>query len=145
MDKRESIIKALEFCLMPTTEEELMSDVCSHDDCPYYRAYSGGKCVNAVCSDALVLLKEDERAIQFQSDRLDALLKAQEPVAPVQQPDEEYICGACGNGVVGCDVFDEAGIESVKNDYCPTCGRRVKWERQNRRNGRMLSMGLVTA
>lgn len=54
-------------------------------------------------------------------------LKSQEPVAPVQQPDEEYICGACGNGVVGCDVFDEAGIESVKNDYCPTCGRRVKW------------------
>lgn len=56
-----------------------------------------------------------------------ALLKSQEPVAPVQQPDEEYICGACGNGVVGCDVFDEAGIESIKNDYCPTCGRRVKW------------------
>ena len=117
MDKRESIIKALEFCLMPTTEEELMSDVCSHDDCPYYRAYSGGKCVNAVCSDALVLLKEDERAIQFQSDRLDALLKAQEPVEPVYELGITR-CGQCNHEI------DKYGGDN----YCPQCGKAVKWE-----------------
>ena len=60
MTKRERVIKALGFCLMPPSREELENDICSHEDCPYYREYNGGKCVSAVAKDALALLKAHE-------------------------------------------------------------------------------------
>lgn len=60
---REKVIKALEFCLMPPSREELENDICSHEDCPYYREYNGGKCVSAVAKDALALLKAQEPRI----------------------------------------------------------------------------------
>ncbi len=60
MTEREKVIKAFEFCLMPASREELENDVCSHEDCPYYREYNGGKCVSAAAADALALLKAQE-------------------------------------------------------------------------------------
>ncbi len=54
--KGEKVIKAFEFCLMPPSREELENDICSHEDCPYYREYNGGKCVSALAADALALL-----------------------------------------------------------------------------------------
>lgn len=64
---------------------------------------------------------------QLMRDAL-ALLKAQEPVEPIQDEDGDWICGACKDGMVGCGVFDEAGIEDIRNEHCPKCGRAVKWE-----------------
>ena len=100
---RDKVIKAFEFCLMPPSREELENDICSHEDCPYYREYNGGKCISAAASDAL------------------ALLKAQEPVTPV--PDTSYgarpwwfVCGNCKLSV------------NEDQKYCPNCGRAVKWE-----------------
>jgi hypothetical protein len=60
MNEREKVIKAFEFCLMPPSREELENDICSHEDCPYYREYNGGKCMSAAVSDALALLKAQE-------------------------------------------------------------------------------------
>jgi hypothetical protein len=97
---REKVIKAFEFCLMPPSEEEFENDVCSHEDCPYYREYNGGKCISALASDALVLLK------------------AQEPVKPTWRWDYAY-CGECGFRLHWM-------VE--KNNYCPNCGRAVKWD-----------------
>ena len=60
-----------------------------------------------------------------------ALLKAQEPVAPVRKsflvsaPDEYgttppmTICGACGAWLLTVEP---------RAKYCPNCGRAVKWE-----------------
>lgn len=60
MTKQDEVIKALEFCLMQVSAEEIEDDACPHPDCPYFQTYSGGKCVSAMCRDALVLLKEQE-------------------------------------------------------------------------------------
>ncbi len=109
MDKQEKVIKALEFCLMPTTNEELMSDVCSHDDCPYFREYKGGTCIEAVCKEAL------------------ALLKAQEPVEPKVDVDE-WRCGNCGHKLEHQELLSENVLFHEQYSYCPQCGKAVKWE-----------------
>jgi hypothetical protein len=106
VDKREKVIKAFEFCLMPPNREEIENDVCSHEDCPYYREYNGGKCISAAVSDAL------------------ALLKAQEPVRPIScksyihtEPITfDYECPICMTGIMRNWVA------------CPICGQAVKWE-----------------
>jgi hypothetical protein len=100
MNEREKVIKAFEFCLMPPSQKEIEDDICSHEDCPYYREYKGGKCISAAASDAL------------------ALLKAQEPVEPKWQKGYAY-CGQCGYKLHW--IVD-------KNNFCPKCGRSVKWE-----------------
>lgn len=106
MTKREKIIKAFEFCLMPASREELENDICSHEDCPYYREYNGGKCISAAASDAL------------------ALLRAQEPVEPYIERDGRttfFLCGGCNKPLC-------IAKESYKSKYCPECGRKVKWD-----------------
>lgn len=45
-----------------------------------------------------------------------ALLKAQEPVNYIFDFDGDLICGGCGEQIDGTD------------NYCRTCGRKVKWE-----------------
>ena len=56
------------------------------------------------------------------------LLKAQEPVKPTE-PDEDNMvcCGACGSPV-GYEVLEPSGMDYVRYNYCPNCGRAVKWE-----------------
>lgn len=57
-----------------------------------------------------------------------ALLKAQEPVEPTE-PDEDntQYCRACGSGV-GYEVLEPSGIGYIKYNYCPMCGKAVKWD-----------------
>ena len=57
-----------------------------------------------------------------------ALLKAQEPVEPIPTLDDDWECGHCGESVVGHTVLNDGGFEPVKHNYCPRCGRAVKWE-----------------
>ena len=60
-----------------------------------------------------------------------ALLKEQEPVAPVMVPHSRgiaYNCGACGTEIAV--IRDTISADSLKNNvrYCRMCGRAVKWE-----------------
>ncbi len=105
MTDREKVIKAFEFCLMPPSKKEIEYDICSHEDCPYYREYNGGKCISALASDAL------------------ALLKAQEPVEPVHEDERDISPLRCGN----CGAFVLI-TNGYKAKYCFECGRAVKWE-----------------
>ena len=60
-----------------------------------------------------------------------ALLKGQEPVAPIQdaydKEDDIFRCGACG-AVVGETFLGPPGECEVRHNYCPECGKAVKWE-----------------
>ena len=58
----------------------------------------------------------------------DRLLKAQEPVAPVPTLDDDWVCGNCGESVVGYTELESGGFEDVQHNFCPNCGRAVKWE-----------------
>ena len=59
------------------------------------------------------------------------LLKALEPVAPIQGADDQdediFCCGSCG-AVVGVPFLGPPGECEVQDNYCPNCGRAVKWE-----------------
>lgn len=54
------------------------------------------------------------------------LLKEQEPVKPVDQGDDSYVCDNCGE-TVGWEELDVYGIDPVRYKFCPGCGRKVKW------------------
>ena len=99
MNEREKVIKAFEFCLMPPSREELENDICSHEDCPYYREYNGGKCISAAASDALALLKAQEPRVMTleevkQHNNQDGCVWFEQPtynaVAAFVRQDEEY-------------------------------------------------------
>lgn len=70
MTDRENVIKAL---------EEAIQHYERYSGDEYGREYDFARVEVETLEDAIVLLKEDERAIKHQSDHLDALLKAQEP------------------------------------------------------------------
>lgn len=55
-----------------------------------------------------------------------ALLKAQEPVEP-KLIGIYYVCGQCGMRTVGQRKAQTNDMLKVSN-YCPDCGRAVKWE-----------------
>ena len=55
------------------------------------------------------------------------LLKEQEPVKPIDDGDDSYVCDNCGE-TVGWEELDVFGIDPVKYKFCPGCGRRVKWD-----------------
>lgn len=103
-EKREKVIKAFEFCLMPPSEKEIEDDICSHEDCPYYREYNGGKCISAAVSDAL------------------ALLKAQEPAfIDLQTTNNKVKYGYCPK----CNQI----LDGIYNkQFCGRCGQAVKWD-----------------
>lgn len=60
-----------------------------------------------------------------------ALLKAQDPAEPIQGRDDQdediFCCGVCG-AVVGETYLGPPGECEVRDNYCPECGRAVKWE-----------------
>ena len=67
-----------------------------------------------------------ESWIRAQKDAI-ALLREQEPVAPVLQSGGNYVCGACGVYTVG--YMHPLTGESVQTwQYCGSCGKKVKWE-----------------
>lgn len=103
------VIEGLEWCLFKP----------GCNGCPYRNDCDGGTKME---KDALALLKEQGKMIKYQSDRLDELLKAQEPVKPVFERQfmsdiEIYDCGKCGTSL---------GAKGIAK-YCMNCGRAVKW------------------
>ena len=87
-------------------------NICELTECPYGKVEAF--CVHNLARDAMMLISE--------------LLKAQEPVEPTE-PDEDntQYCGACGSAV-GYEVLEPSGIGYIKYNYCPMCGRSVRWE-----------------
>lgn len=77
------------------------------DDCPYY---------DECWADKIKIEK------QLKKDAL-ALLKAQEPVKYTFDFDGDLICGGCGERIDGTD------------NYCRTCGRKVKLDETEKDNG----------
>ena len=112
--EREKVIKAFEFCLMPPNEKEILSDICSHEDCPYYREYNGGKCISAAASDALALLRSEASAQEAVEPKKVNRYIDFDGEGEAYIP-ETYDCGACGKEL------------PWKANYCPECGRKVKW------------------
>ena len=102
MIDREKVLTGLECCV------NNLYDPCPHH-CPYY-----AECTNG--TSFMVLLK----------DVLE-LLKKQEPVEPSIDVDT-YVCPNCGHrlehqGMLGDNViFDEL------YNFCPACGKAVKYE-----------------
>ena len=55
-------------------------------------------------------------------------LKDCEPVKPTKPDDNmEIYCGNCGD-TVGCEWLGPSGLNETRMNYCPTCGRKVKWD-----------------
>lgn len=98
----QKVIKGLECC---TTGEVCLSD------CPYFKemAMADGRCITALQVDALSMLKE------------------QEAVEPILEQDS-MVCGVCGHEVIWQKMLGEGIWADEKLDYCPHCGRKVKWE-----------------
>lgn len=96
-EKREKVIKGLECCLTDSPS------IC--EGCPY---------LETGCLDDIRHFKHD-----ILLDCL-ALLKAQEPIAPVEEKRRGgyFRCGNCNARV--SKVFEDK--------YCSQCGRPVKWE-----------------
>lgn len=133
MDKLEKVIKGLECCQM--------KPLVKCEACPYADA-DEGTCftMDKMHRDALALLKaldvtpeELERLKMCRAeckidcllehydkvkDELDAMKKAQGPVKPTWK-NGYPLCGECG--------FKLHWIIE-QNNYCPNCGRAVKWE-----------------
>ena len=98
---RDKVIKGLERCDGET--------LCIGENCPYF---------------------DDEMCVEtLHSDALD-LLKTQGPVEPVPAIDNDgdWLCGNCYQSVVGEEKLDAGGFVPVRFNFCPNCGRAVKWE-----------------
>lgn len=81
------------------------------------------KCVESAnecdrnCAECNLVQDTDELLEMY--DSVIAVLKAQEPVEPVQDMVGDalfWVCGKCGYGIMSTDW------------YCSNCGRAVKWE-----------------
>lgn len=105
---REDVIKALECCIVGDGHSP-KCELCPYATVGDYTCQT----MDGLFTDAI------------------ALLKAQEPVAPVRKsflvsaPDEYgttpymTVCGACGAWLLTVEP---------RAKYCPNCGRAVKWE-----------------
>lgn len=128
---REKVISGFQRC-------RLMNKM-NCDKCPYdYNGRGNGKseCTAELATDALALLKEQERTInglqnaygylqkQF-FEAQDKLLKEQEAVVPYQH-DAVWLCGNCEKEVVGWN--DDIDGKEYRYPFCRQCGQAVKWE-----------------
>ncbi len=108
MSDREKILKAAKCCL---TGDPMRCP----DECPYLiEGFSCG--LDPFLADVIAYLNEQEH----------------EPVEPFKTPEtlwDEYNCGSCTAKVgVALRHSDEW---SFRHDYCPRCGRKVKWGGDN--------------
>lgn len=106
MIDRKKVIKGLEICTadIPIENGIHKDDMCQK--CPYHNekyAYCFEK--NKLMQDALVLLKEQE---------------AVEP-RECQYPHGTYACGFC-------DYIPIGNKDGYRANYCPECGKAVKWD-----------------
>jgi DNA-directed RNA polymerase subunit RPC12/RpoP len=109
MPDREKVIKGLEMhksglCNVLTANGKVY--------CPYWA--SNDNCMIELLNDALALLKEQESI---------------KPTAFVDKDTEEtrYVCSNCGYEV-RYEELVVSGIVEIKHSYCPSCGKKVKWE-----------------
>ena len=98
MVDRKKVIDGLELCL------EGLSDIC-----PYKDSNAPGGCRDELMHDALVLLR------------------AQEPVKPVVDIDT-WKCGNCGHTLEHQELLGDNVLFHEQYNFCPECGRNVKWE-----------------
>ena len=80
-----------------------------------------GRLLDAATRDSIAMLD----AI-IVSDAL-ALLKSQEPVEPVIDIDT-WKCGNCGHTLEHQELLGDNVLLHEQYNYCPECGRKVKWE-----------------
>lgn len=100
----EKVIYSIERCICH------VPDACR--DCGYDN-HEYNECVEKLLRDALELLKE------------------QEPVKPTVRVDT-WICSKCGHTLESQELIDDKENPQVliheQYEYCPNCGRKVKWE-----------------
>lgn len=103
----EKIIKGLTECVAAGLEKACPAD------CPYFL-----KCFPDV-----------GLATPFVSLMTDALsmLKEQEAVKPILEQDS-MVCGVCGHEVIWQKMLGDGIWADEELDYCPHCGRKVKWD-----------------
>lgn len=58
--------------------------------------------------------------------RLITMLKEQEPVEPVLEQGS-MVCGVCGHEIIWEKMIEDGIWAEEQLDYCPHCGRAVKW------------------
>lgn len=68
---------------------------------------------------------DQELMIQVVTEAI-ALLKAQEPVEPVVDIDT-WKCGICGHTLEHQELLGDNVLFHEQYNYCPECGRAVKW------------------
>jgi len=109
MPNREKVIKGFECCHVMV--HDIGQDKTSCGICPYKDVQTeeqidlgGIECIAVLHDDALSLLKEQETTFE---------------------KDGHHIrCTSCGN--YWCDTDREGNL--FPHNYCPECGRAVKWE-----------------
>lgn len=99
-------------------------------DCAYDAGHPYNECVELLLRDSLELLKAQEADIKALSEKYaDLLDRTMEAVPPEKRElpygmydavKYEYKCGACGCGLMR--------NEKWRANYCPECGKAVKWE-----------------
>lgn len=102
MVDREKVIKGLEACRLETIK-------CEDSGCLYIDSRHSYACFFELHADAL------------------ALLKAKEPVKPVVDIDT-WKCGNCGHTLEHQQLLGDNVLFHEQYNYCPECGRAVKWE-----------------
>lgn len=109
MPDREKVIKGLK-CCKPTW---FTVTNCADEYCPYncYGHNETTGCVDHLIDDALELLKGQE----------------QKTVKPIANGDDSWVCENCGE-TIGWEELNCGGCEKVKYKFCPSCGRKVKWD-----------------
>lgn len=80
-----------------------------------------------------VFFYEEESDYKYQVDTLQELVDKETPKKAIKLSESEYgythICPACDNyvGTIVYDVETKRIVEVEQNDYCPTCGQKLKW------------------
>lgn len=120
MAELKKVIKGLECCILRDPDDHARCSQCSYES----------NCVNRLKMDALELLKAQEADIKALSEKYAELLdRTMEAVPPEKRElpygmydavKYEYKCGACGCGLMR--------NEKWRANYCPECGKAVKWE-----------------
>lgn len=83
------------------------------------------------------LLKEQEEQIKNRDESLEkareeikwlrGMLKEREAVEPILEQDS-MVCGICGHEVIWQKMLGDGIWADEELNYCPHCGRGVKWE-----------------
>lgn len=126
----EKVLKALEYCKNKTCDDKWPDVVCPYSEWSGEYETSYCECTERLADDALALLKAQEADIKVLCEKYAELLdrtleavppeKRELPYGMYDAVKYEYKCGVCGCGLMR--------NEKWRANYCPECGRAVKWE-----------------